>query len=250
MFSNCIASAANSFALPVRLQKSTLSTWYRISSIPQRAALPAAYTHYIRSWSLPPLPRLSRTLPWGAIPLVVHLIFQAVGISQAPQDSWKSRLSCGLGGIFICIFGRFVSYCTLFQTRVKILPIPWKDLIQRAKTAAGDWVGWTSPAFWSGFLLLLYSLLCSHSTLTAETFPSSVALSVCQSEQSGDRGGVAGAVAVAAAAAAALGGDHSAGILSWECESSRVGSLAVGADRGAEAPPTCAPQFTLSTAAL
>lgn len=69
-------------------------------------------------------------------------------------------------------------------------------------------------------MLLLYSLLCSHSTLTAETFPSSVALSVCQSEQRGDRGGVAGAVAVAAAAvavaaaaAAALGGDHSAGIL-------------------------------------
>lgn len=90
--------------------------------------------------------------------------------------------------IIKCIFlAGLLHIAHLFQTRVKILPVPWKDLIQQAKTAAGDWVGWTSPAFWSAFLPL-FTVSCSHSTLTAETSPSSVALSACQSEQSGDRG--------------------------------------------------------------
>jgi len=51
--------------------------------------------------------------------------------------------------------------------------------------------------------------------------------------------GAAGAEAAGAVAAAALGGDHSAGILRAGSprELRRVGLAAVGADRGAEAPP-------------
>lgn len=60
--------------------------------------------------------------------------------------------------------------------------------------------------------------------------------------------GAVAAVAVAAAAAAALGGDHSAGILRAGSprELKGVGWAAVGADRGAEAPPARALVYPLS----
>lgn len=75
----------------------------------------------------------------------------------------------------------------IYFKQVKILPLPWKDLIRQVKTEEGGWEGWTSPAFWCGFLPL-FTLFYIATPLTAETFPTSVALSACQSEQSRGRG--------------------------------------------------------------
>lgn len=94
----------------------------------------------------------------------------------------------------------------------------------------------------------LFTLFYVATSLTAETFPTSVALSACQSEKSGKRQtAAAAAVAASAASAAALGGDHSAGISEWGVlELRRLGQTAAGAGRGAEAPPPGAPGSTLS----
>lgn len=74
----------------------------------------------------------------------------------------------------------------------------------------------------------VYSLLCSHSTLTAETFPSSVALSACQSELSGDRSGGRSSSSSSGSSSGSSGSRpggrsfrrHSQG---WESASSRSG---------------------------
>lgn len=76
----------------------------------------------------------------------------------------------------------------MYFKRVQILPLPWKDLIRQVKTEEGGWEGWTSPAFWCGFLPL-FTLFYVATPLTAETFPTSVALSAFQSEQSRGREG-------------------------------------------------------------
>lgn len=155
--------------------------------------------------------------------------------------------------IFICISGRFVTYCTFISNELNIV-----HTLEGSSPASKDSSRRLSRLDVACILIWVFApsllLLCSHSALTAETFPSSAALSACQSEQSGDRGRgrssrevAVASVAVAAAAAAALGGDHSAGILGAGSprELRRVGWAAVGADRGAEAPPTRALVYPL-----
>lgn len=88
MITNCIILTANSFALPVRLQKRTLSPCIsnKLNSPESRIAR-CQYTLH-SPWSLP---HLSRTLPWGAILWVVHLvIFRAAGYARHHRIARKA----------------------------------------------------------------------------------------------------------------------------------------------------------------
>ena len=143
MITNCIILTANSFALPVRLQKRTLSSWIsnKLNSPESRIAR-CQYTLY--SLLVPP-PSLQdstlRSYSSGSSPC----IFQAVGYARHHRLSRKAVFNVSFLSFlffFFCIINAFLSgllhIAHLFQTRVKILPVPWKDLIQKAKTAAGD----------------------------------------------------------------------------------------------------------------
>lgn len=143
----------------------------------------------------------------------------------------------------------------LFQTRVKILPVPWKDLIQQAKTAAGDWVGWTSPAFWSAFLPPLLLFYVATPLSLQRPFLRQLHFLPASGAEWRRGSGRSGSSSNSSDSSSGGSGSRLRAIIPWAFSelgvgSSRGGLSCSGADRGAEAPSSLTPQFTLSPAAI
>lgn len=95
------------------------------------------------------------------------------------------------------------------------MPVPWKDLIQQAKTATGDWVGLDVTCILICVFAPLFSL-CSHSTLTAGPFLRQLHFLPASQSRVEERGsGRSGSSSNSSDSSSGSrpGGDHSAGIL-------------------------------------